>query len=172
MEIADIVLLIIVLVAGWFGYQKGFLIELLSLIAIIFAFAIAWKMSHHAVLYVHQWFDWDLKLLGSIAFIVILLFVFYLSYLVSKLLTDVLHKTVFGIFDKLLGAVMSAVKWLFALSLLLWVMSVSKIEWYESQKKKSLALNYCEQIAPTTFDWVRIAVPFEDVFGQIKKSIQ
>jgi|GEM_PF-5319461 len=172
MEIADIVLLLIVLVAAWFGYQKGFLIEVLSLLAIIFAFAIAWRLSHQAVLYIHQWLDWDLKLMGSIAFVLILVLVFYLSYLVSKLLTDVLHKTIFGVFDKLLGAVMSAVKWLFALSLLLWVLSVSHVEWYEKQKTKSKALSYCEQIAPTTFEWVRVAVPFEDIFGQIQKSIQ
>lgn len=172
MEIADIVLLLIVLVAAWFGYQKGFLIEILSLVAIVFAFAIAWRLSHHVVLYIHRWLDWDLKLLGSIAFVIILLLVFYLTYLVSKLLTGVLHKTVFGIFDKLLGAVMSALKWLFALSLLLWVLNVAKVDWYATLKTKSVGLSYCEKIAPTIFEWVRIAVPFEDIFGQIKKSIE
>jgi membrane protein required for colicin V production len=172
MEIADILLLVIVLVAGWFGYQKGFLIELLSLLAIIFAFAIAWRLSHQAVISIHHWLDWDLRVLGSIAFVTILLLVFYLSYLVSKLLTDVLHKTIFGVFDKILGALMSAVKWLFALSLLFWVLNVAKVDWYLAQKEKSKALSYCEQIAPKTFEWVRVAVPFEDIFGQIKKSIE
>ncbi len=172
MEIADITLLLIVLVSAWFGYQKGFLIEILSLVAIVFAFAIAWRLSHHVVLYIHRWLDWDLKLLGSIAFVVILLLVFYLTYLVSKLLTGVLHRTVLGTFDKLLGALLSALKWLFALSLLLWVLNVAKIEWYESQKSQSIGLSYCEKIAPAIFEWVRVAVPFEDIFGQIKKSIE
>jgi membrane protein required for colicin V production len=172
MEIVDIIILVMVLITAWLGYQKGLLIELLSLIAIVFAFAIAWKMSHQLVLYIHEWLDWNLKILGFIAFAAILLLVFYASYLVSKLLTGVLHKTFFGVFDKILGALMSALKWLFALSLLLWVLNTAKVEWYGKQKEKSIALSFCEKIAPTIFDWVRVAVPFEDVFGQIKKSIE
>lgn len=172
MEIVDIILLVLVLVTAWFGYQKGFLIELLSLLAIIFAFAIAWRLSHQVVIYLHNWLDWNLRVLGFIAFSLVLVLVFYASYFVSKLLTGVIHKTPFGVFDKILGAIVSILKWLFALSLLLWVLNIANVKWYGKLKSKSFALSYCEQIAPTLFDWVRIAVPFEDVFVQLKKSIE
>lgn len=172
MQIADIVLFLLAAVAAWFGYRKGFLIELLSLFAIILAFAVAWKLSHTAVLYISDFFDWNPKIIGSIAFIVIMILVFYLTYWVSKLLTDIVHQTPFGIFDKALGAVLSIFKWFFLLSLLLWVMSVAHVHWYLTLKSNSITLSYCERLAPTVFEWVRLAVPFEDIFGQMKRSFE
>jgi membrane protein required for colicin V production len=172
MEIVDIVLFLIAAMAAWFGYKKGFLIELLSLFAIILAFAMAWKLSHTAVLYVSDSFGWNPKIVGSVAFVMILILVFYIAYWISKLLTDIVHQTPFGVFDQAFGAVLSIFKWFFILSLLLWVLSTAQVQWYTNLKKDSIALKYCERIAPVVFDWVRIAVPFEDIFGQMKRSFE
>jgi membrane protein required for colicin V production len=172
MEIVDLALFLIAAVAAWFGYKKGFLIELLSLFAIILAFAVAWKLSHTAVLYVSHALDWNPKLIGSIAFVLIMILVFYIAYWISKLLTDIVHQTPFGIFDQAFGAVLSIFKWFFLLSLLLWVLSIAQVDWYTALKKDSVALPYCERLAPKVFEWVRIAVPFEDIFGQIKRSFE
>jgi len=172
MQIVDIVIFLLAAVAAWFGYKKGFLIELLSLFAIILAFAVAWKLSHTAVLYVSEYFNWNPKFIGTIAFVLIMILVFYITYWISKLLSDIVHQTPFGIFDKAFGAVLSIFKWFFLLSLLLWVLSIAEVQWYVTLKKDSITLPYCERLAPVVFEWVRVAVPFEDIFGQMKRSFE
>lgn len=172
MQIVDVVLFLLAAVAAWFGYKKGFLIELLSLFAIILAFAVSWKLSHTVVLYVSDSLDWDPRILGALAFVLIMILVFYIAYWVSKLLTDIIHQTPFGIFDKVVGALLSVFKWFFILSLLLWVLNLAHIQWYLSLKKDSFALKYAERLAPAVFEWVRIVVPFEDIFGQMKRSFE
>ncbi|HSZ72006.1 MAG TPA: CvpA family protein [Cytophagaceae bacterium] len=172
MEIVDIVLFLLAAVAAWFGYKKGFLIELLSLFAIILAFAVAWKLSHTAVLYMSHSLEWNPKIVGAVAFILILILVFYIAYWISKLLSDIVHQTPFGVFDKTFGAIVSVFKWFFMLSLMLWALDTAQVQWYVNIKRTSIALPYCERIAPVVFEWVRIAVPFEDIFGQMKRSFE
>jgi membrane protein required for colicin V production len=172
MQIVDIVIFLLAAVAAWFGYKKGFLIELLSLFAVILAFAVAWKLSHTVVIYISEAIDWNPKIIGSIAFVIIMILVFYIAYWISKLLSDIVHQTPFGIFDQALGGLLSVFKWFFLLSLLLWVLSIAQVKWYVAVKKDSIALPYCESLAPTVFDWVRVAVPFEDIFGQMKRSFE
>lgn len=172
MQIVDIVIFLVAAVAAWFGYKKGFLIELLSLFAIILAFAVAWKLSHTAVLYISDSLNWNPKIVGTVAFVVIMILVFYIAYWISKLLSDIVHQTPFGMFDQAFGAILSIFKWFFLLSLLLWVLSISQVQWYTSIKKDSIVLPYCERLAPVVFEWVRIAVPFEDIFGQMKRSFE
>ncbi len=172
MQIVDIVIFLLAAAAAWFGYKKGFLIELLSLFAIILAFAVAWKLSHTAVLYVSESFNWNPKVIGTVAFVLIMILVFYIAYWISKILSDIVHQTPFGIFDQAFGAVLSIFKWFFLLSLFLWVLSIAQVQWYVALKKDSVTLPYCERLAPTVFDWVRVAVPFEDIFGQMKRSFE
>jgi membrane protein required for colicin V production len=167
----DILIVIGALAAAWFGYKKGFLIEILSLLAIMCAFAVAWSLSSKLVLFIAEFLKWNSKFLMIFAFVIVVLVVSYSMYWASVLFTRIVHKSAVGTLDKIFGAVFSVFKWVFMFSLVLWFLNAIQSSWYQEQKQKSSMLTHCEGLAPKLFSWFRVVVPFEDVFKEIEKKI-
>ncbi|MGB0949359.1 MAG: CvpA family protein, partial [Marinirhabdus sp.] len=118
MNTIDIVLGIILLVAFYLGFKRGFILVLTSLLAVIAGAFCAIYFSGYAQARLYDWFDWNgdtTRLVGfALTFIAVVLVVSLLGRLVTKLL----NFAFLGGINKLLGGFVNVLKYAFIVSLI------------------------------------------------------
>lgn len=116
MNTVDIVIVLIFLLAFFWGFKKGFLLTLTSLIGLILGVYVATYYSHFMGGYLAEWFNWSGNTTKWVAFALTFLVVVLLLNLVGKFLTTVADFTALGLLNKLLGGVFSTLQYAFILS--------------------------------------------------------
>lgn len=102
----DIILLAIVLVPGlWMGITKGFIHQVVSLIALFAGAAASYKFASLLGELLQKWLNFNGNMLYIISFVIILVVTFYLFSILGKLLEKIIKdifgpwvNTIFGIF--------------------------------------------------------------------------
>jgi len=145
MEILDILLILPLLYGAWKGFQKGFIMELFTILALIVglyaAFNFSDKFSKHMEFgkVAHSY-------MPAISFIVLFLLVGAMVYFGGKALEQVLKIAQLSAFNKVVGATLGVIKWLYLTAcVLVFLVSFDKEEKIikKSNKEKSFmyALN-------------------------------
>jgi membrane protein required for colicin V production len=120
---ADIVILFILALAGFFGYRQGFLMELFFLIALVLGVFVGFKLMGVGADYLHKEFNADNKFLPYLSFAIVFLIVVVLVTWIGRLIKKSVDKTFLGKVDAIAGAILSVVKYAFCISVLIWLMS-------------------------------------------------
>lgn len=167
MSKADIVLLILATVGAYNGYKQGFLMELISLVAIFLGVFAGFKLMGEGMIILQDKFNADRSTLPYISFIVIFLIVVVLVRLLGKWVKDSLDKSFLGTVDQSMGGVLGAFKTLFMISIIIWIMDSLKLtprpEWTEG----SWLYPFTATLAPKTASWIGGFLPlFKDIFRQ------
>lgn len=155
MNVLDIILLILILVAAISGFSKGFFVELASIASLILGIWAAIEFSDIVQSWLSDIFTWNPSSIKLIAFIIIFIIVVIIVHLIARLFEKAIKAIALGIFSRLAGAVVGALKAAFIMSLLLIV--VTKIEYYtttiipEETKRESKLYGPIENIAPNIF---------------------
>jgi len=126
MNLIDIVLGIILLLAFYGGYKKGLFVTLASLIGIVAGVFGAIYFSGFAAGYISKSFDWNEQTVNMVAFAVTFLAIIFLVSLAGKFLTKIADFAMLGIFNKLLGGVFNALKYAFIISVIFMFVGVSE----------------------------------------------
>lgn len=172
MSTLDIVIIIPILFGAYHGFQKGFLMEIVSLLAFILAIIGGFKLLHLGMEFLDKHFEINGNLLPYIAFIAIFILIVVGLTLLGKMLKKILDLTLLGSVDSLAGSILGALKWAFGISVLLWLTSYVGLLLPQETTDKSIFYPFIDPIAPVTIDYVSTIFPFaSDLFEVIEKFI-
>ena len=165
MSIADIVLILLVLAAAWSGYKEGFLMELISLVAIVLGVLGGFKLMGAGMIFLQERFHADKSTLPYISFIVIFVIIVVLVKLLGRMVKNSLDKSFLGSVDQSMGAALGAFKVLFMLSIAIWIMDSLKLSLKNEWTNGSWLYPFTAHLAPRTADWIGGFIPvFKEIF--------
>ena len=118
MNLLDIILGIILILAFFRGMKKGLFVTLASLVGLILGVYCAVYFSDFVAGYLFQWFDWSEKTTHLFAFAITFFAVVYLVSIAGKFLTKMMDFAFLGIFNKLLGGVCNTLILAFIISVI------------------------------------------------------
>lgn len=167
MSKADIVIALLLLLGAYQGYKSGFLMGLLTLAAVILGIFCGFKLMGEGMLLLQREFNADKSVLPYLSFLLIFLLIVIGVSLLGRMLKATLDKTFFGKVDQVFGALLGAFKWLFLMSVLLWIMDSlhysPKQEWIEGSRLYPFTVDMATQLA----SWMSGFLPFfEEIFRQ------
>ena len=163
----DIVLLLCLVFGAWNGYKEGFLMELISLVAILLGVLGGFKLMGEGMLFLQDRFNADKSTLPYISFIAIFIIIVVLVRLLGRMVKHTIDKSFLGTVDQAMGAMLGAFKTLFMLSIALWIMDSLKITPRASWTDESWLYPFTAHVAPRTAEWIGGFVPvFKEIFTQ------
>ena len=155
------------------GFRKGFLMEIISLVALILGIIGGFALLHQGMNWLDQNVDINGNLLPYVSFILIFLIIVIGLSLLGKLIKKILDMTLLGSIDSLTGGIIGVLKWAFGISVLLWLTTSFGLIIPEQTIEGSSLFGYIEPIAPVVVDYISTFFPFaQDLFESILKYIQ
>ncbi len=152
MNVLDIIILIPIIWLMYRGYQKGFIIELSSLVALILGIYFAINFSNFAADFLARNFNIGDKYLSIAAFVVTFMVVVFGVFMVGKILEKFVDILLLGFVNKLAGAAFGVIKAAFLISVVFWIINsfdISKTIIKEQSRQDSMLYEPIEQFAPT-----------------------
>ena len=152
MSTLDIILLVLLIAGAVKGYKNGFIIESFSFLAFFIGLFVALELTIPISLALFKgssYFD-----LGAIG-IFITLFVL-LSILVNasaKAFKKAIDMTLLGSVDNLFGSLAGIFKWVFVISVLVWVLDSVGFEIEDRYADNTIILPYIVETGPVIFGW-------------------
>lgn len=172
MTTIDIIILIPILFGAYKGFKKGLLMELVSLIAFFLATVLSFKLLEQGIQLLEPYFGKNQSMVPLISFILIFVLVMYLVTFIGKALKKFLDVTLLGKLDDAAGALLGALKWAFAFSILLWLMESAGVTLPVEHTSQSVMYPYLLGYGPVIIDWVSVILPYaKDVVTSIKELI-
>jgi membrane protein required for colicin V production len=128
MEILDILLILPLLYGAWKGFQKGFIMELFTILALVVGLYAAFNFSDKFSKYMEFGKETH-SYMPAISFIVLFLLVGAMVYFGGKALEQVLKIAQLSAFNKVVGATLGVFKWLYLTAcILVFLVSFDKEE--------------------------------------------
>ena len=167
MSTADIFIAVFIVIGAVAGYREGFLIELISFIAIVLGVLAGFKLMGAGMVLLQEKFNADKSTLPYISFLVIFVIVVVGVNLLGKIVKRSIDNTFLGKADQAMGAALGAFKTLFMLSIALWIADSLKWTPKEAWTENSWLYPFTATIAPRTAEWIGGFLPvFKDIFRQ------
>jgi membrane protein required for colicin V production len=152
MNVLDIIILIPIIWLMYRGFQKGFIIELSSLVALILGIYFAINFSNFAADFLTRNFNIGDKYLSIVAFVVTFMVVVFGVFMAGKILEKFVNILLLGFVNKLAGAAFGVIKAAFLLSVIFWIINsfdISRTVIKEQSREGSILYEPIEQFAPT-----------------------
>jgi membrane protein required for colicin V production len=163
----DIVLLILAALGAYSGYKQGFLMELISLAAILVGVLAGFKLMGEGMIILQDKFNADKDTLPYISFVIIFIIVVVLVRLLGKWIKDSIDKSFLGTVDQTMGGALGVFKTLFMLSIIIWIMDSLKISLKSDWTEGSWLYPFTAKLAPKMASWIGGFIPlFKDIFRQ------
>lgn len=159
MNTVDIILIILFVAGGYFGFRKGLILELISIAAFILAIIGGFKLLHIGMEYVAKVYDGFGTMLPFVAFLVLFVLIIILVNTVGKILKKIIDWTPLGFVDNIAGALLGVLKWAFAVTIIIWVISILKIDIAEESIKDSLILPITARMVSSAGDFISSIFP-------------
>jgi membrane protein required for colicin V production len=156
----DIALVVITLMGAYKGYKDGFLMGLFTLLALVLGVFGAFKLMGDGMDFLQREFNADKTVLPYISFIVIFIAIVVLVTLLGKWLRNSIDKSFLGRVDEIMGAMLGAVKTLFGISVLLWIVDSLKYRLPDEWTEGSWLYPFTAHLAPEIAGWLAGFVPF------------
>nr|WP_255488029.1 CvpA family protein [Pontibacter sp. KCTC 32443] len=153
-------MLVPILFGAFMGYRKGLLLELVSLVALVVAILGGLKLLHVALPVVRDFVGDVGGVLPYFTFLLVFIGIILAVYLLGFILKKVLDFTPFGFFDNVLGAILGALKWCCAISLLLYVSDMAGISITPETASESIVYPVVLKATPYALDILGYVLPF------------
>jgi membrane protein required for colicin V production len=161
----DIVILIITLIGAWRGYKDGFLMGLITLLALVLGLFLAFKFTGEGMEFLQEEFHADKETLPYITFFLIFVGVVILVTWLGKAMRKSIDKTFLGRVDEICGSLLGAFKTLFMISVALWIADSFKHSLSNEWTEGSYLYPFTAHLAPGLARWVAQFVPFlQEIF--------
>ncbi|NDK54751.1 CvpA family protein [Pontibacter fetidus] len=160
MSTFDYFLLIPILFGAFMGYRKGLLFELVSLLALVVAILGGLKLLNVALPVVRDFVGDVGGVLPYLTFLIVFIGIILLVYMLGFILKKVLDITPFGFFDNVLGAILGALKWCCAISLLLYVSDMAGISITPETASESIVYPVVLKATPYALGILGYVLPF------------
>lgn len=162
----DLVLIVLALLGAVGGYREGFVMSVVSLLAIVVGMLLAFKLMGNVMLMLDARFEINESVLPFIAFTVVFVIVVIVVSLLGRVMKSVIHETLLGSVDHMLGAVVGVAKFIFMISIFIWILDYADIDLVNRWSDQSVVLRVISRVAPTIAGWIGKVFPaFSDLFG-------
>ena len=163
----DILILLIIALGAFTGYRRGFLMELFFLVAIISGVLIGFRLMGAGVDFLHREFNADTRYLPYLSFTIIFVLVIVGVSLIGRSLKELVDATFLGRLDSAAGALLGSAKYLFCVSVVIWLGSSLHMRVPMDWTDGSLLYSFTEGFAPGVANWVGGFLPFfKEIFHQ------
>ena len=170
MNTLDIILVIILGVGAISGFRKGFLMEIVSILALIIGIIGSFKLLQVGMEFLRENFDLSGRLLPYLTFIIIFIAIIIVVNLIGKAVKKILDMTLLGSFDSLAGALIGVFKWAFGISVLIWIFNYFQINPVEDYSEDAVIYPIIVSFAPTVVDYISALIPFaKDLFTTVSE---
>ena len=120
MNVIDIVLGVFLLLGFIRGFQKGFIVELAGIVALLAGIFGGIKYGYFAEGYLEKWTDWSVSSIEITSFFIVFIGIVILVSILAKILTTIVHSIALGLINRIFGALFGIIKMgLFILIILL-----------------------------------------------------
>ncbi|MFC0185075.1 membrane protein required for colicin V production [Pseudarcicella hirudinis] len=125
MKLIDILILLPILWGGFIGYQRGIIIEVISIAAFIISVIIGFRALGYATDWVSPYMNNRLteRIMPYIGFGAVFFPIVFLINKLGWLLRRSIKYTVLGSFDSFAGAIVGAFTWSFGISIFIWLIT-------------------------------------------------
>lgn len=142
------------------GFRKGLLLELISLLALVLGILLGLKLLDSALPVMRDYIGDAGGLLPFVTFLVVFVAIILGVRVLGLLLKKIIDFTPFGLFDNILGALLGALKWCLALSLLLYVSDMAGISITAETAADSMVYPVVLKTTPYALGVVSYVLPF------------
>jgi len=142
MNLIDIVIGVMLLLAFYAGYKRGLFVALAGLIGLVAGAFGAVYFSDFAAGYISGWFDWSEQTVNLAAFAITFLGIVFIIGAAGKFLTKIADFAMLGIFNKLLGGAFNALKYAFIISVVFMFVNASETYSILSEEKREDSVLY------------------------------
>ena len=161
MQLIDILILLPTLWGAYIGYQRGIIVEVISIAAFVISVLIGFRVLGYASNWISPYVSSRLteKLMPYIGFGAVF---FPIVFLINKLgwvLRKSIRYTVFGSFDSLAGSIVGAFTWAFGISIFLWLVSSIGIKFPEKETVNTHLYPLVKPLAPKVIEKAIDVVP-------------
>jgi membrane protein required for colicin V production len=168
----DIIYLVVIIIAVFKGIQRGFIIAIFSVIAIIIGLAAAIKLSATAAIYLNDAVNISSKWLPVFSFIVVFILVVLLVRLGANLLQKTVEIAFLGWLNRLAGAVAYAFLYTIVFSVLLFFAEQLRLL-NEDSVADSKVYSWVKPIGPYVINGVGRIIPvFQDMFRELQEFFE
>jgi membrane protein required for colicin V production len=141
------------------GFKKGFILEIITLMALILAVIGGFHFLHWGMSVLTDNFNLSGKFLPFLAFLLIFVGIIAIVNAIGQALKKIIHMAFLGGIDKLAGAVLGGIKFVFLFSILIWVFQVFGLELPQHLQDDSFLYTYVVALAPATVDIFAFIIP-------------
>lgn len=141
------------------GFRKGFILEIVSLLALILAVIGGFHFLHWGIAILTEKFEMAGKFLPFLAFFLIFIAIILTVNMVGRIIRKIAHMAFLGGLDKLAGAILGALKFIFFFSLIIWGFQVFGIGLPQHLQDDSFLYLYIVSVAPATVDLFGYIIP-------------
>ena len=158
----DIIFLVLLLIGTYSGYKRGFILEVLGIIAIFIGLYGALMLLNFVLGYVIRFLPHYNNYLPLIIFILIFIIIIITVNLLGRFVKKFIDATILGSFDNLAGAILGFFMWSFMISLMIWLLQQASINLPADQIQKSYIYPFIVNIAPTIGGYLSSLFPFAE----------
>ena len=149
----DIIVLLFLLWGAYRGFSKGLIIEVATLLGLVFGVYVAIKYSSYTEDILVDFLNISSRYISYIALAVTFVLVAIVVYIIGKLLTKLIDIISLGLINKLLGTILGVAKYFVVVCVLLMIVDALNIKFQflsEETQQKSLLfypfLNFTQKI--------------------------
>lgn len=168
----DIIFLLLVLLAVFKGYSKGFIVALFSIIGFVVGLAAALKLSAIVAEKLSGTFNTSGKWLPVLSFLLVFIAVVLLVRLGAKIIQSSIELAMLGWVNRLAGILLFVLLYAILFSVFLFY-AVQLRVFSEEACKASVLYPYLQPLGPKVIDALGSIIPwFRDLFGQLEQFFE
>jgi membrane protein required for colicin V production len=161
MQIIDIILLLPLAWGAYTGYQRGIIIEIISVLAFVISVVTGFRFLGYAISWVSPFLTNQItqRLLPYFGFSIVFFPIVFLIVRLGWLLRRTIRYTVFGSVDSFLGMAVGLFTWAFGVSVLFWLVESIGVKMPIKNVQNAYVYKIVRPIAPTiigkaTQEWI------------------
>jgi membrane protein required for colicin V production len=159
MNYIDLVLVIILIIAAFQGFRKGFIIELASLAALVLGIWGAIKFSDWTAGFITRTTGFHSDNMSTIAFVLTFIAIVILIHILAKVLDNTIKAVALGFLNRLAGIIFGILKTAVILSIFLLLFDSIDENVHilpTNQKANSKMYSPMKQVVPTLFPFIKL----------------
>jgi membrane protein required for colicin V production len=155
----DLIILIPLVLGAIGGFRKGFILEIITLLALILAVIGGFHFLHWGMSVLTDNFNLSGKFLPFLAFMLIFAGIIAIVNAIGQALKKIIHMAFLGGVDRIAGAILGGVKFVFLFSILIWAFQVFGLELPQHLQDDSFLYFYVVALAPATVEVFGFIIP-------------
>lgn len=175
MNLTDIVLIVILLIGAFKGFQKGFILEVISFFAFFLAVYGGFKLLDFGITVLEPYQENLGSFLPVAAFLFVFVVILVVLTIAGRIFKKIIDFTLLGSFDSVAGAVIGILKTALFLSIINWVFIKMGFDFPHRLGEGSFLYGYIALLAPKIAQLLIAIFPsLENLFettGRFLKSI-